>query len=303
MLKKLPLVVLLLLSFLFSPSVSTAQVSPPVTPIPEPMRCGSTDIRSNQNAQQWDVTTCITAATKEEIERVQLITAVCRQPSVATIPIIGEQTCSCHYDSSPINLFCAPAKQTKGVGGQYPILFDIKTNRYYTCFTIENITRDVGVMEIRTQDASGTSLCDDFTVDVNPGNYDWWEGFDNLLETRFGVSLPIYEDPTERDQYDLTCSTVTGKWGVNTAIGCVAVEPVEFTKDFLTISIGIGGGIGLLLLLYGVALIVMSGGNPQKVLAGKEAITSVVQGLLLIALSIAALSFIGINILNLPGLQ
>ena len=307
--------------FACSPTTSTclSTAAPTPGPEPRPIECALAHIGTGRGGQNWDVTYCVAADTIEDLQRVAQITGICRRGATR---ILGEfvNNCSCHDDDWYDNFFTAigaralccvaglgrcpsAARTTQSVSGQFPTLFDPNTNRYYTCFTLQGIDRNVGIMEVQIKDTNGHQVCSVPRATVAPGNYSWWEYFDNTLETRYDISLPFYEDPTEQDRYDLTCSTVTGKRGINTAVGCIAVKPVEFTQDFLTVSIGIGGGIALLLLLYATALITLSQGNPQKIQSGQQIIAAVIQGLILITLSVVMLNFLGINILNLPGLQ
>ncbi|OQA82568.1 MAG: hypothetical protein BWY29_00762 [Microgenomates group bacterium ADurb.Bin238] len=99
---------------------------------------------------------------------------------------------------------------------------------------------------------------------------------------------------------DLFCNNSSG---IATAIGCVSLEPGDFAGDILRFSVGIGGGIALLLLLYGFTLLTMSAGSPDKVNAAKEIITSAIGGLIFVTMATVLMGFIGINILHLPGLN
>jgi len=55
-------------------------------------------------------------------------------------------------------------------------------------------------------------------------------------------------------------------------------------------------------MVLGAIQILTSAGNPDKVKAGKELITSALSGLLLVILSIFLLKLIGVDILHIPGL-
>lgn len=103
----------------------------------------------------------------------------------------------------------------------------------------------------------------------------------------------------------IQCVTNSGQDGVNTALGCIPtnLEGDGFIKSILTLGIGIGGAIALILIVYGLFLITTSGGIPDKVNAGKEVITSAIAGLIFIIFSTILMNIIGINILGLPGLQ
>jgi len=96
------------------------------------------------------------------------------------------------------------------------------------------------------------------------------------------------------------CSTCT-KDEICTAIGCIYVKsPEHFVGSILNIAIGIGGGIAFLLIIVGSFQILASSGNPEKIQAGKELITSAIAGLLLIIFAVFILRVIGVDILHIP---
>ena len=88
---------------------------------------------------------------------------------------------------------------------------------------------------------------------------------------------------------------------VNTAIGCIPTNPQDFVAKILGLAVGIGGGIAFLLILFGGFQILTSAGNPEKLNAGKELITSAITGLLIIIFSLFILRLIGFNIFGIPG--
>jgi len=89
--------------------------------------------------------------------------------------------------------------------------------------------------------------------------------------------------------------------GINTAIGCIHVlsTPEVFLSDILKWAVGIGGGIAFLLILYAGFMIMTASGNPERLKAGQELLTSAISGLILLVLSIFVLKFIGVDILGL----
>jgi hypothetical protein len=89
---------------------------------------------------------------------------------------------------------------------------------------------------------------------------------------------------------------------INTAIGCIPTTTQGFVGAILTIAISLGGGIALLLILYGTFVVTTSAGIPDKLNEGQETITAAVQGLVFIIMSIVLLNLIGIKILKIPGL-
>jgi hypothetical protein len=89
---------------------------------------------------------------------------------------------------------------------------------------------------------------------------------------------------------------------IETALGCVYVEsPDFFIAWILKFAIGIGGGIAFLLMIFGVFQIITSAGDPERLKAGKELITSALIGLLMIIFSVFLLQLIGTQILQIPG--
>lgn len=67
-------------------------------------------------------------------------------------------------------------------------------------------------------------------------------------------------------------------------------------------AIGIAGGIAFLLIVYAGFTIMTSSGNPDRLKAGQELLTSAIEGLVLLILCVFILNLIGVKILQLPGL-
>lgn len=94
-----------------------------------------------------------------------------------------------------------------------------------------------------------------------------------------------------------------GDKGINTAIGCIPITNTnEFVGFILKWAIGIGGGIAFLLIIYAGFMIMTSSGNPERLKAGQELLTSAIAGIIMLIFSVFILRFIGIDILKLPGL-
>jgi len=95
------------------------------------------------------------------------------------------------------------------------------------------------------------------------------------------------------------CVEKNNSW---TALGCLHTgNPQSFIAQILRIVLPIAGGIAFLLMIFGGLQIIFSGGNPDKVKAGKEMIVGALAGLLLIIFSVFILRVIGYDILRLPG--
>ena len=90
---------------------------------------------------------------------------------------------------------------------------------------------------------------------------------------------------------------------LNTAIGCIPILTDENTLMawILQWAIGIGGGVAFLLIVYAGFMIMTSQGNPDRLQAGKELLTSALAGIILLVFSIFLLKLIGVDILKLPG--
>jgi len=98
---------------------------------------------------------------------------------------------------------------------------------------------------------------------------------------------------------DLKC----GSDGIMTAIGCIPVlgndGGTAFMAFVLKWAIGVGGGIAFLLILYAGFMIMTAAGNPERLRAGQELMTSAISGLVLLIFSVFVLKFIGLDILRL----
>lgn len=102
------------------------------------------------------------------------------------------------------------------------------------------------------------------------------------------------EEPT-----DPTCNDGQG---INTAIGCIPITNTNLFIGFiLRWAIGIGGGIAFLLIVSAAFTIMTSQGNPERLKAGQELLTSAIAGLIMLIFSVFILRVIGVDILKLPG--
>lgn len=92
---------------------------------------------------------------------------------------------------------------------------------------------------------------------------------------------------------------------INTAIGCIPVKgsSQDTIQFILRWALGVGGGIAFLLIVLSGFQIMTSQGNPERLKAGQELLTSAIMGLLMIIFSVFILRFIGIDLLALPGLN
>lgn len=107
--------------------------------------------------------------------------------------------------------------------------------------------------------------------------------------------------PSERE-IPRRCQVGTPQEGIETALGCIPTKNTTgFIAWILKFAIGIGGGIAFILMLIGVFQIITSSGDPERLKAGKELITSALIGLLMIIFSLFLLQLIGVQILQIPG--
>ncbi len=137
------------------------------------------------------------------------------------------------------------------------------------------------------------------------------------------VDLPCSKDsknPNCTSASSIPCNTRTGytpakgtSWedfinntpqqerGVFTAIGCVPTEPTALIGGLLRFSTLAGGGIALLLMIFGAIQYITSAGNPEALKKAQDQFTNAFIGLLFIIFATLLLQIIGADILNLPG--
>lgn len=90
---------------------------------------------------------------------------------------------------------------------------------------------------------------------------------------------------------------------IDTAIGCIPVGNLSSFSGFLLgWGVGIGGGIAFILIVISGFMIMTASGNPERLQAGKELMTSAIMGLIMLIFSVFILKIIGVDILQLPGI-
>ncbi|QQG47634.1 MAG: hypothetical protein HY044_00930 [Candidatus Woesebacteria bacterium] len=88
-------------------------------------------------------------------------------------------------------------------------------------------------------------------------------------------------------------------FGINTALGCIPLTNINsFTGTFLRISLGLGGGIATLLIIYAGFIMTTSTGDPKRLQAGKELLGAAIGGLMLLIFAVFVLRLLGVNILG-----
>jgi hypothetical protein len=111
-------------------------------------------------------------------------------------------------------------------------------------------------------------------------------------------------NPTNTTSVNGLTPTCDNGNGIDTAIGCIPVTDMnKFISFILRWAIGIGGGIAFLLILWSGFVIMTSQGNPERLKAGQELLTSALAGLIMLIFSVFILRIIGVDILGLPGLK
>ncbi len=89
--------------------------------------------------------------------------------------------------------------------------------------------------------------------------------------------------------------------GVWTAIGCIKRDPTSIMQRFISLGLGIGGGVSLIMTLAGGFILTTSQGDPKRTGQAKEMITNAVIGLIFVIFSVTILQFIGFTVFKLPG--
>ena len=142
-----------------------------------------------------------------------------------------------------------------------------------------------------TEQVDEDSFCEDNTVYYKISHFtvrnDGGEitGEETLGEDGTSVTGPPGRNPCE----DGTCPA---------ALGNISTDIASFSTQFLSIAIGIAGGIALVLMVIGSIRVLMSSGDPKGVGAGRDMIIAAVAGLLFLIFSVLILKFIGLNILR-----
>jgi len=116
------------------------------------------------------------------------------------------------------------------------------------------------------------------------------------------TSIPVPSAPDNPPSGENSPLCGVDNLGVNTAIGCLmAGDPKQLISQLLGWGVVMGIGIAFLMIIFAGFQITTAAGDPKRVKAGQELLTSAISGLLLIVFSIFLLNFIGVSILGLPG--
>ena len=145
--------------------------------------------------------------------------------------------------------------------------------------------------EARVMDNSGTNLCNrELSVSVQATGEITSEGGDD------GGVPP---GTVIQDDVGPVILCEGGRMGVDTAIGCIPYDFIGAFRFVMGWSIGVAGGVALVLIIYSGIMMMLSAGDPGRLEEAKSLFIAAVSGLLLIIFSAFLLRLIGINILDL----
>ena len=116
------------------------------------------------------------------------------------------------------------------------------------------------------------------------------------------VEFRLCQQAPEGSDLRTACENCSGPGKVWTSLGCLDTSSdFSLVESLITFLLGITGGFALVLILYGSFRISVSTGNPEKVKQGRDIIIAAIFGLMFVILSILILSFVGVDLLNIPG--
>jgi hypothetical protein len=243
------------------------------------LTCEAGDLRAfsqageDTNEQAYDVFVCIGGFASEDAARIPMnVTVDCLAHSNS---LFGIEIC--RADNQTVSFTPAHVGEEDRDG-------DGRIDNYYTCYEIQNINRDVGSYQVIFDTVEGKCSVRGTS---KPVNYDtWYEGWLGIIRPgdNFGedISSPICVDG-----------------GINTAFGCIKYDLVGLSKFVLGWSLGVGGGVALVLIAYSGISFMISRGDPRGTNEARSVFIAAISGLLLIIFSAFLLRVIGVDILNL----
>jgi len=124
------------------------------------------------------------------------------------------------------------------------------------------------------------------------------------LET-FSLCKQIPEEQTAQRSACEQCTGGSGEYegnkGVWTAIGCISRDPESILQKFISVGLGMSGGVALLTFLAAGFIFSTSQGDPKAYGKAKEMMTASIMGIIFVIFSVTILQFIGFSILKIPG--
>jgi len=135
-----------------------------------------------------------------------------------------------------------------------------------------------------------------------PGGVSDGDTGDEEIEFNLCSQIPGTEgDFSNRSTSRGACRFCEEEDGIWTALGCIPTDGEGTINTFISIALGMSGGIGLLMIIASGAMFTMSQNDPTKVNSARDLLSSVIIGLLFIVFSVTILQFIGVTILQIPG--
>lgn len=89
---------------------------------------------------------------------------------------------------------------------------------------------------------------------------------------------------------------------IYTAFGCFPYQPKGFASKTLVWGTVLGAGFSFLVLLFAAFQLATSGGDKSKIQAARELVIAALTALVLFAIAVVLLNFLGIKVLNLVSL-
>lgn len=163
----------------------------------------------------------------------------------------------------------------------------------YQSFTFPPLEAGSYLLKVNDKGGDFTYWAVPFTVEVGGGTISAPVKDPEGKDAESGGGGPPVEGrnpcDTNNDGVSDTCPT---------ALGDISTDISSFSSQFLSIAIGIAGGIALVLLVIGSIRVLVSAGNQQALAGGRDMIIAAVAGLLFLIFSILILKFIGLKILG-----
>lgn len=88
-----------------------------------------------------------------------------------------------------------------------------------------------------------------------------------------------------------------------TDFGCLPSNPVGFVEKFYGWGLGLLGMVGVLYMIIGAYLVLMSRGNIEQLQKGRTYIVYSIAGILLAIFGFVFIEIIGRDILKIPGIN
>ena len=122
---------------------------------------------------------------------------------------------------------------------------------------------------------------------------------------QFSLCKQIPENQGQQRAACIACtegnSDQEGNKGVWTAIGCIKSDPQSILQRFISVGLGMSGGVALLTFLAAGFIFSTSQGDPKAYGQAKEMMTASIVGIIFVIFSVTILQFIGYEILKIPG--